>query len=482
MAVREGLDDLREGRAKDWYVGARERGNVITAGTVDELRGAAVSNYLSAVEDVGFGGVLMLARTHEVRRDLNDRVRDRLRDEGRLGDRELVVGARGFSEGDRVLALRNDARVDVENGATGSVAKIGEDRGLDVALDDGRNVTLPVEYLQAGHVDHAYALTVYKAQGATVDRAHFIGSEDVYREEGYTALTRSRQESRFYLVDHHEPTPMFGRDAGDEVGRLLRSMGQSRAKEFATAVMERSTSARKLGDEPLRERADEFARLTIDERRQQRQREELRRDARYLEGARERLQRTEQTIADRGWLGRRDKHLQYQRSIQERDVQRATDAYREAQEKAHTPVEQAREHEQRLMEATAARGELERRETQRVRDAARDAIEHPGQHITDLIGQRDHATDPELWDRAAAHLEAYHQTHQPDAPHIEPPEFADSPRQREAWRQVEDAVTRTVGAEEWRKLLPTRDLGLDRTTGLDRGPDLGMDLGMDMGP
>jgi len=477
VAVREGLDDLREGRAEEWYGGARERGNVITAGTVDELRGTAVANYLSDVEDVGFGGVLMLARTHEVRRDLNDRVRDRLRDEDRLGDRELVVGARGFSEGDRVVALRNDARLDVENGATGSVTKIGEDRGLDVALDDGRNVTLPVEYLQAGHVDHAYALTVYKAQGATVERAHFIGSEDVYREEGYTALTRSRQESRFYLVDHHEPTPMLGRGPGDEVGRLLASMGESRAKEFATAVMERSAAARDLGEEQLRERADEFARLVSDERRQQRQREELRRDAGYLEGARERLGRTEQTIADRGWLGRRDKHLQYQRSLQERSVQSAADVYRQAQAQAHTPAEQAREHEQRLMEATAARGELERRGTQRVRDSARDAIERPGEHITELIGHRDHASDPELWDRAAAHLEAYHQTHQPDAPHIEPPEFADSPRQREAWKEVEEAVTRTLGGQDWRKLLPTRDLGLDRAPDLDRGPDLGMDMG-----
>lgn len=475
-AVREGLEHLREGRAEDWYAGARERGNVITGATVDELRGVAVANYLADAEQVGFGRVLMLARTHEVRRDLNDRVRDRLRDENRLGDRELRVGTRGFSDGDRVVALRNDARLDVENGATGTVTRIREDRGLNAAMDDGRNVTLPVEYLQAGNVDHAYALTVYKAQGATVDRAHFIGS-DVYREEGYTALTRSRQESRFYTVDHHEPSPVFGRDPGDKFGRLLQSMGESRAKEFATAVMERSAAAGKLDEEKLRERADEFGRLTIDEHRQQHQRKELERDAGYLERARARLQRTEQTIADRGWRGRRDKNLQYQRSIQERDVQRATDAYREAQEKAHTPVEQAREHAQRLADAAAARSELERRETQRVRDAARDAIERPGEHITELIGHRDQAADPELWERAAKHLEAYHQTHQPDAPHIKAAEFGDPLKQREAWDQVKDAVTRTVGGQDWRKLLPTRALGLDRAPHLDRGPDLGMDMG-----
>lgn len=140
-------------------------------------------------------------------------------------------------------------------------------------------------------------------------------------------------------------------------------------------------------------------------------------------------------------------------------------------------MEQARERDERLADATAARSELDRRETQRVRDAAHEAIEQPGQHITELIGARDHASDPELWERAASHIEHYHQTHQPDAPQITAPQFGDPHTQREAWRQVEEAVTRSVGDKDWRKLLPTRDLHLDRAPHLDHGPDLGMDMG-----
>ncbi|MDQ6806995.1 MAG: relaxase domain-containing protein, partial [Actinomycetota bacterium] len=117
--VREGLEHLREGRAGEWHAGAKERGNVIGARSADELREAAVANYLSDAHEVGFDQVLMLARTHDVRRDLNHRVRGRLREGDRLGDRELMIGQRGFAEGDRVVATRNDARLDVENGATG---------------------------------------------------------------------------------------------------------------------------------------------------------------------------------------------------------------------------------------------------------------------------------------------------------------------------------------------------------------------------
>ena len=43
------------------------------------------------------------------------------------------------------------------------------------------------------------------AQGATVDRDFVLGSEELYREWGYTALSRHRKEARFFV----SATPAF---------------------------------------------------------------------------------------------------------------------------------------------------------------------------------------------------------------------------------------------------------------------------------
>ena len=50
-----------------------------------------------------------------------------------------------------------------------------------------------------------YAMTVHKAQGLTCDRAYVLGTDDLYAEAGYTALSRGRHENRLYVVADNEP-------------------------------------------------------------------------------------------------------------------------------------------------------------------------------------------------------------------------------------------------------------------------------------
>src|SRR5690606_1187282 len=56
------------------------------------------------------------------------------------------------------------------------------------------------DYLDAGHVTHGYATTIHKAQGMTVDRCLTLGTDDLYREAGYVALSRGRTANILYAV------------------------------------------------------------------------------------------------------------------------------------------------------------------------------------------------------------------------------------------------------------------------------------------
>jgi hypothetical protein len=107
-----------------------------------------------------------------------------------------------LAAGDRVLCTRNDHRLQVANGNRGTITVVDSDqRAVDVDLDDGRHLTLPARYLDAGYVAHAYALTGHKTQGLTLENA-FVLADDrrALREWGYVALTRARKQTRLYTA------------------------------------------------------------------------------------------------------------------------------------------------------------------------------------------------------------------------------------------------------------------------------------------
>ncbi len=177
----------------------------------------------------------MIAARRDDVRDLNDRARTLLRSRKGLGRDELEMGDRTFAVGDRVVGRRNDRALGILNGQRGTVRGMDPARRtIEVDLDDGKRVALSRDYLCAGHLDHGYAITAHRAQGATVDRAFVLGSDGLYREWGYTALSRHRDEARFYVtrgdleVDRELPP-----EADPVVAGLERLLGRSRVKELA---------------------------------------------------------------------------------------------------------------------------------------------------------------------------------------------------------------------------------------------------------
>ena len=159
--------------------------------------------------------------------DLNRRARERMRAAGRLGADALVTDARAFAVGDRVVTTRNASGLGVVNGDAGTLTQIGHG-ALTVELDRGVRVEIPEGYAREGRLEHGYATTAHRAQGATVDREFVLGSDELYREWGYTALSRHRDAARFYVPAtpaflNAAPEPLREADLPRRVARMLEA-------------------------------------------------------------------------------------------------------------------------------------------------------------------------------------------------------------------------------------------------------------------
>jgi len=231
---RDALELLREGRAAEAVQVYGDRNRLVVGRDAAETRAALVADWWQASRD---GDAVMIAARKADVVDLNDKARTILKAEGVLGEAELAIGGRSFSVGDQVMTLRNDRRLGVINGGRGAVENV-DLRACELAVrfDDERLVTLPSEYLEAGHVTHCYAITGHKAQGMTTNRAFVLGNDSLYREWGYVAMSRGRQENRLYVVigDGCGRDDVGGAiERPYEVDQLVRSLERSRAKSMA---------------------------------------------------------------------------------------------------------------------------------------------------------------------------------------------------------------------------------------------------------
>ncbi len=230
---RNALAQLRGGKIDDAISTYEARGRIHTLDTAPAARDAMCADWWTAT--LAGDQVLMHAIRWSDVDDLNARARTRLHDAGRLTGPTLVLDDRPYQAGDRIMTLRNERRLHVRNGTCGQVTDIdAEQRQMTVRTDAGATVTLSARHMDNGHVRRAYATTIHKAQGQTVDRALVLGSDLLHREAGYVALSRGRTENRIYLVGREpreeahapEPAPPVPIDA------LTQSLGVSHAQHL----------------------------------------------------------------------------------------------------------------------------------------------------------------------------------------------------------------------------------------------------------
>jgi conjugative relaxase-like TrwC/TraI family protein len=236
---RDALSELRHGdpdRALKSYI-AHDRVHV--ASSENDAREQIVDEWMN-VRAAGDDVLMVAPRLADVD-DLNRRARTMLRDEGYLGDDRVVLAGRAFTEGDEILALRNDYRVGLLNGTRGVIEEINvARRTLTVRGDDGQQLAVPFDYAEAGHLTHGYATTIHKAQGTTVDRCLVLLDETGTREHVYTALSRGRHGNDVFIAqrDRRVEESHAAELEVDALDALRSVMGRSAAQRLALDQVE----------------------------------------------------------------------------------------------------------------------------------------------------------------------------------------------------------------------------------------------------
>ena len=201
-AERGALDQLRNGQvteAIDWY---RDNERLRTTPTRDDALDTAIAAWQADLR-AGHETVLLAWRRRDVAA-LNERARQRRIATGAITGPEIEApGGKRFAVGDRVVTLAPSGDGRFVTSERGTVTAIGHEQ-LTVRFDDGHHESLICEQLGSDRLDHAYAVTVHRMQGATVDRAH-VFADGGGRELAYVAMSRARDTSHVYVVaDDHE--------------------------------------------------------------------------------------------------------------------------------------------------------------------------------------------------------------------------------------------------------------------------------------
>ena len=206
-------------------LGAYANHGRLTDGTRDKMLDALYEAWRADTER-GLHSLMLAGDTATVN-ELNARARAARVASGAVIDEGVyVAGAMTAGVNDLVVTRENDRRLKTEagwvkNGDVWTVLTAHPDGSMTVTRVDGDgSVVLPARYV-AEHVELAYATTVHRAQGRTVDTAHAFVSPTTTREVLYVALTRGSESNHLYVDTHYDPDPDTGHDGLTEIPTAL---------------------------------------------------------------------------------------------------------------------------------------------------------------------------------------------------------------------------------------------------------------------
>ncbi len=167
---------------------------------------------------------LILAHLRRDVRMLNEMARAKLIERGIVAegfDFRTEEGNRNFAAGDQIVFLKNEGSLGVKNGMIGKVVEAAPNRIVAVVGEGEHRRQITVEQRFYSNLDHGYATTIHKSQGATVDRVKVLASLSLDRHLTYVAMTRHREDLAVY----------YGRRSFGKAGGLIPILSRKNAKE-----------------------------------------------------------------------------------------------------------------------------------------------------------------------------------------------------------------------------------------------------------
>lgn len=222
---REASRDFARHRTHEGLTAYAERGQVRFEDDSATARSSIVRDVIADRDARPEGSRLVLAHRRVDVAELNQSIRAARQERGELANERLyqtAEGERAFAAGDRLLFRENNRDLGVKNGMLGTVEKAAPGH-LEIRLDSARGPGRVVSVSMADYaaVDHGYATTIHKAQGATVDRSFVLASGSMDRHLTYVGMSRHRDQVTLYA----------GRDEFKDVAALSSRLSRAGLKE-----------------------------------------------------------------------------------------------------------------------------------------------------------------------------------------------------------------------------------------------------------
>ncbi|MFN7088980.1 MAG: Ti-type conjugative transfer relaxase TraA [Allorhizobium sp.] len=220
--MREASLDLARGNIGKAVEAYEARGKMIGA----KLKADAITDLISDWDrDYDQArSTLILAHLRRDVRMLNELARAKLIERGVIEagfQFKTADGVRRFAAGEQIVFLKNEGSLGVKNGMLANVVEAGPGRLVAEIGEGEHRAQVLVEQRFYNNVDHGYATTIHKAQGATVDRVKVLASLSLDRHLTYVAMTRHREDLDVY----------YGRRSFAKAGGLVETLSRKNSKE-----------------------------------------------------------------------------------------------------------------------------------------------------------------------------------------------------------------------------------------------------------